>query len=128
MARSYGEDLRSRVIGVVAQGGSARQAASRFKIGVSTAIRWVRRWRETGDYRARPRGNADRGCKLDAHEDFILGLVAETPDISLEEIVERLVSERGVSASPATVWRFFDKRRMTYKKRRRMRASNSALT
>jgi hypothetical protein len=37
-----------------------------------------------------------------------------------------LDAERGVSACPATIWYFFDKRGITLKKRLRMRASNSA--
>ena len=121
MARSYGNDLRARVIGAVEQGASARSAAARFEIGLATAIRWARRWRETGDYRARPRGHPDRGSKLDAHEGFILGLIDRTPDITLGEIGARLAAERGLSASPATVWRFFDKRGITFKKNRARR-------
>ena len=46
---------------------------------------------------------------------FILGLVEETPDISLGEIAERLLAERSVSAVPSTVWEFFDKRNITFK-------------
>ena len=56
------------------------------------------------------------GSKLDAHEAFIFGLVEETLDMALHEIAERLAAESRVSAYPATVWRFFDKRGITFKK------------
>lgn len=128
MSRSYGEDLRARVIGVVQDGGSARSAAARFEIGVATAVRWCRQWRETGDYRSKPRGNPGSGSKLDTHASFILSLVDDACDISLVEIGERLSHERGVSASPATLSRFFRRRRITVKKRRRMPPSRSATT
>ena len=68
------------------------------------------------------------GSKLDAHEAFILELVEQTPDISLEEIAERLLADRSVRAVPSTVCEFFKKRDITYKKRRRMRASSNART
>src|ERR1700726_4297159 len=49
MAKPLSMDLRARVVAaVVEEGLSCRQAALRFGIGVSTAIAWVRRFRETG--------------------------------------------------------------------------------
>jgi transposase len=125
--RAYSEDLRGRVIQAVSNGLSARRAAERFGIGVSTAIVWVRRFRETGEEAARRQGNR-LGSKLDPHEAYILDLVEEQKDISLAEIAERVGAECGVSACPATIWHFFDKRGMTYKKRQRMRPSSSART
>ncbi|MGZ3361716.1 MAG: IS630 transposase-related protein, partial [Xanthobacteraceae bacterium] len=44
----YSNDLRVRVIQVVAGGAAARAAARQFVIGDSTAIRWAKQWRETG--------------------------------------------------------------------------------
>ena len=42
-------DLRERVVAAVETGGmSYHQAAAQFGVGVSTAIVWVRRLRETG--------------------------------------------------------------------------------
>jgi transposase len=43
MARPYSQDLRDRVIEATGNGTSARQAAVRFDVGVSTAIKWVER-------------------------------------------------------------------------------------
>jgi putative transposase len=49
MAKPLSMDLRERVIAtVVEEGLSCHEAASQFEIGVSTAIEWVRRFRETG--------------------------------------------------------------------------------
>ena len=79
----------------------------------------------TGDVRPGRQGQPE-GSKLDPHEDFILGLVEEVKDISLAEIAARLAEERGLTACPATIWYFFDKRRITHKKRRRTPANSSA--
>ena len=48
MARAYSQDLRERVVEAGMSGLSARQAAARFGVGVSTAIAWVRRARAGG--------------------------------------------------------------------------------
>ena len=127
MSHSFSGDLRWRVIQTISAGLSTRKAARRFSIGVSTAGEWFRRYRDHGETMARKQGRP-AGSKLDAHEAFILGLVEETPDMALHEIVERLFSERRVSACPATVWRFFDKRGITFKKRRRTRRNKTAPT
>ena len=125
MSRSYSTDLRVRVIGAISGDLSARQAAARFGIGVSTAVAWYRRYRETGEVAARKQGQAG-GSKLDAHEAFILALVRERPDISLAEIAERLAEERAVSACPATVWYFLDRRGISFKKNRARRRARAA--
>src|SRR6266480_5287805 len=49
MGKPYSMDLRERVVAAVETGGlSCHQAAAQFGVGVSTAIIWVRRLRETG--------------------------------------------------------------------------------
>jgi transposase len=117
MARAYGVDLRERVLGLAGEGVSVRQAAARFEVGISTAIVWVRRFRESGERKARKQGKP-RGSKLDIHEAFLLDLVKAQPDITLEEMREALLCERGFEASIATIWRFFDRRKITFKKNR----------
>lgn len=127
MTRSLSADLRGRVIAAIEDGLSTREAARRFRIGISTAGNWYRRYRETGETRPRKQGQPSRS-KLDAHEAFILGLIEEAPDITLAEIGARLATERGVRAAPSTVWLFLDRRGITFKKRRRTRPNSSART
>ena len=124
MTRSLSADLRGRVIAAIEDGISTREAARRFRIGISTAGTWHRRYRETGEMEARKQGQPSRS-KLDAHEAFILGLIEAAPDITLAEIGERLATERGVQAVPSTVWLFLDRRGITFKKRRRTHQSSS---
>jgi len=127
MTRSLSGDLRGRVIAAIEDGVSTREAARRFRIGISTAGAWYRRYRETGETEARKQGQPSRS-KLDAHEAFILGLIEDAPDITLAEIGERLVAEHGVRAAPSTIWLFLDRRGITFKKRRRTPQSSSAQT
>ena len=119
MGRALSGDLRKRVIGAIDGGLSTRAAARRFAVGESTAGAWHRSFQRTGSCQPRKQGQPSRS-KLDAHEGFILGLVAENKDITLAEVAERLLAEHGMRASLNTVWTFFRKRNMTYKKRQRM--------
>ena len=115
MARAYSQDLRERVLEAAAKGMSARQAAERFGVGVSTAIVWVRRARVDGERWARRQGQP-RGSKLDVHGDYLRGLVEATADITLKEMQARLREEEGVSAGIGTLWRFFRGQDYTVKK------------
>jgi transposase len=91
MARALGEDLRSRVLKASADGMSARQAAARFGVGVSSAIRWIAR-AKIGETAPRPQGRR-RGSRLDGFADFIIGMIDERKDITLNEMVECLEAE-----------------------------------
>jgi transposase len=125
MSRPYSQDLRDRVLGAVADGGSARGAAARFGLGVSTALVWVRRLKQTGDRSALAIGKP-RGSKLDIHADFLLTLVSVTPDITLHEVQERLQADHGAHAAIGTLWRFYDRHDLTYKKNRARRRTDAA--
>ena len=115
MARAYSQDLRDRVLDAALAGLPVRQAAVRFGVGIATAILWVRRARESGERKARRQGQPRRS-KLDPHRDFLLGLIEMKDDITLLEMQERLVAERGVRAGVGTIWTFLDRCDMTVKK------------
>lgn len=127
MAKAYDRDLRLRVVAAIEAGASTDAAAERFGVGKATAGAWARLKRATGDVTPGKQGKPGRS-KLDAHADFIFGLLDAAVDISLAEIAARLKVERGVSAAPATVWYFFARHDWTYKKRRRTPASRRAKT
>ncbi|MFD2404800.1 IS630 family transposase [Azorhizophilus paspali] len=114
MARAYSADLRRRVVDAAMGGLSARQAAERFDIGTATAIVWVRRFREGGS--SSPADGKPRGLRLDPHAHYLLGLLEQTPDLTLAELAATLERERGIRVSLATVWTFLDRHGMTFKK------------
>ena len=111
----YSNVLRLRVIQVVEGGAAARAAARQFVIGDSTAIRWAKRWRETGSFEARTNKGRSRS-PLRKHEEWLLGLVKQEPDLTLEEIQCRLLAERQHKAGLGSVWRFFDRHGISFKK------------
>jgi len=121
----YSNDLRVRVIQVVESGVAARAAARQFVIGDSTAIRWAKRWRETGSYEAKSHKGQSRS-PLKKHEEWLLGLIREEPDLTLEEIRDRLRDEHGQKAGLGSVWRFFDRHGISFKKKRPRSRAGSA--
>lgn len=127
MAKALSNDLRQRVIEVIDQGLSCRQAAERFGVSASSAIRWLDRLKKQGNVAAKRQGGDRKSGRIEAEAAFLLGEVAETPDITLVELRKKLQA-RGVSAGIGTLWRFFDRRRITFKKRRRMLLSSNAAT
>jgi len=127
MARAYGLDLRRRVIEAIDEGMSARAAAARFSIGVSTAIAWHRQWRDQGTVEPGRQGKPSRS-RLDPHEAFIVELIENQADIALHEITERLAQARGLQVGRVTVWYFLSKRGWTYKKRPPTPANSSGQT
>src|SRR5438552_13834850 len=70
------DDLRERVVEAVVLGGLSRnQAASRFKVSVASAVRWVKRFQTTGEISPAPSGGDRRSSRIEAHRDYLLGLV-----------------------------------------------------
>ncbi len=126
MGKPYSMDLRERVVPAIEGGLSTRQAAERFAIGIATAGTWARLKRATGAVRPAKQGKP-KGSVLDAHAAFILSALAEAPDTTLDEMVERLRKECGITVVRTAVWKLLDRHGQTYKKRPRMPASKRAL-
>lgn len=124
MAQSLSFDLRSRVLAAIGDGSSCRQAAARFGISASSAIRWQALCRAGGDGRAKPQGGDRLSRRTDAHAGLIVTALAETPDITLPELKERLAAQ-GAFTSVTALWRYFRRHNITRKKRRPTRPSRS---
>lgn len=126
MTKPLSDDLRVRLIDAVGKGMSCRAAAGRFGVAASTAVKLVRRWREAGTSKPRPQGGDRRSERIESYAAEVLGLIAETPDITLAEIAAHLEKEYGERFAPSTIWRLLDRHAQTFKKNRaRQRAGAS---
>ena len=110
----YPGELRVRVIRFVEEGGSRRDAAEQFDVSVSSAIRWVQRFRDDGMCEPMPRGGST--SPLEKHSQRILALVREQPDLTLGEIVSAL-HKRRIATSRSALSRFFARHGITFKKK-----------
>lgn len=92
MPKAYSGDLRERVIEAVETGASRREAADRFEVSVSSAVKWLQRWRDRKSAAPKPRGGSI--SPLEECASGILALVAEQPDLTLVETVAALRKRR----------------------------------
>jgi len=113
MPKPYSGDLRARVIDDIATGASRREAAERYGISPSVVVIWAQRFEATGSVAARPSGGST--SPLEEHAEFLLGLIADEPDLTLDEIVAAM-GKRRIAGSRSAVWRFFDRRNISFKK------------
>jgi len=125
MANGYSKDLRVRAVSIVEAGESAREAARLLDLGASTAIRWIERWTRTGSVEAMP-GTGHSRSPLKAHEQWLLDLVAAEPDLTLEEIRARLAAQKKLKAGTTSIWRFYDRHAITFKKNSAPRRTGSS--
>jgi len=118
MTKPLSNDLRSRLVAAVVGGMSCRAAAARFGVSASTAVKWVRRWRDTGSAAPHPQGGDKRSGRIEAHALEILSLIADKVDMTLLEIADHLASVHGERFAQSTVWRLLDRHDQTFKKNR----------
>ena len=114
MPKAYSADMRERVIAEVEGGASRREAAEEVEVSASTAIIWVKCFRETGRCAAKPRGGSV--SPLEEYADFLLGLIKKEPDLTLDEVVLAMRKHK-IPGSRTAVWRFFKRHKITFKKK-----------
>jgi transposase len=105
---------------------SARQAAARFGVGVSSAIRWIAR-AKIGELTPRPQGRR-RGSRLDGFADFIVGMIEDRKDITLNEMVKRLEAECSMRIARSALSDWLRGHGWTFKKSPHMHWSRIAPT
>ena len=117
MATPYSSDLRERVVKAVElEGLSRRQAASRFGVGIKTAIDWVKRFRSTGSVAARPMGGCRPKKIIGEYRDWLLQR-CRNGDFTLRGLVAEL-ADRGLQVDYRTMWTFVHEEKLSHKKRR----------
>ena len=116
MAKTLSEDLRVRVIAAVEDGLSRHAAAACFGIGVASAVRWLRAWHDEGATAGKPRGGDRHSARIEARGAVILEAIKAQVDITLVELAELLEREHGERFAPSTIWRFLNRRGISFKK------------
>ena len=124
MARPCSRDLRERVIAAVEVGGlSCHQAAAQFAVAVSSAVRWVQRFRQTGSAEAAQMGGYKPKAIRGAHRDWLIDR-CHSADFTLRGLVAEL-AERGLKVDYRSVWSFVHDEGLSYKKNGTRRRTGS---
>lgn len=116
MGRAYSNDLRDRISDHVLSGHSRRDAARRFGVSPSCAIKLVQHVSKTGSAVPRRQGRPPGGGKLAPHVAKLIHWVEANPDISMPELSAKLEAETRVVAHPASLSRALIVAGFRYKK------------
>ena len=127
MGQPLSMDLRTRLLAAIDAGMSCRAAAARFGVAPSTAIRWQAQRRATGDVAAKRQGGDRRSRRIEERRRDILALCEARRDITLDELRGQLAG-KGLVVAISTLYRFFVRHRITWKKRPATRSSRTAPT
>ena len=118
MGRPYSNDLRERVVGAVEHGGMSRhQAATHFGVAISTAINWVKRFRETASVAPGQMGGHKPRTLSGVHRDWLIARCRDRA-FTLRGLVAELAVERGLKVDYRSVWAFVHAEGLSYKKKR----------
>ncbi len=110
-------DVRLRIVRAVERGSSIREAARRFAVSPSAAIKLMQRVRATGS--AVPaRFGGHRRPLLAPHESDLRRLVEARPDITLAELQTQLEHRCGVVAGLSTIHKALRRIGLRHKKSR----------
>lgn len=96
-------DLRRPIIATVEDGSSVREAARRFAVAPSTAIKLMQRVRATGS--AVPGRNGHRPQLLARHETTLRALVIAQPALTLAELQAELARRTNIVAGLSTLYK-----------------------
>jgi transposase len=107
-------DLRLRLVDLVSSGVSRREAARRFKVSASSAIRFVKQMEEAGH--VDPKKRKKRSSRLDPHHDDVFGWIGKQPDLTLAELCTRLEKDCGLRVGSSTLDDWLRANRISYKK------------
>lgn len=110
-------DLRDRIVRAVERGSSIRQAALRFDVSPSAAVKLMRRFRESGSP-APARFGGHRRPILEQHEALLRSILDTKSDTSLVEIRAELHRYGVAVSATSTIGRFLRRAGLTRKKSR----------
>ncbi|WP_108649890.1 IS630 transposase-related protein [Dongshaea marina] len=113
MPKAFSQDLRDRVIQAGLRGSSAADAARRFGVSHSAAVKWIRR-AKTGEWSARQQGG-HRRSQFDKYHDYLSALIQQQPDITLYELQARLQKSYQVKVGISTLWGWLRRSGLKYK-------------
>jgi transposase len=127
MATALSVDLRRRVVAAVGEGATHREVAARFGVSAASVSRWRSLQGVQGDLRPGPLGGDRRSARIEKQAHVIIGLLEQMRDATIEELRSALRAQ-GHQFGYGTLRRFFERHRITRKKRPRTPRSRNDLT
>jgi putative transposase len=117
MGKPCSLDLRERVVaGVEVEGMSRNQAAARFGVAASSAIKWVARFRATGSAAPAKMGGHKLKTLRGEHAEWLIARCREA-DFTISQLVDELAGMRGLKVDRRSVWEFLHAEGLSFKKK-----------
>lgn len=128
MGAPYSDDLRRKVIQACERKRESQRAiAELFSVSISFVESVWQHYRQSGGEVVPPRRRAGRHARLDAASRTRLrGWLEEQPDLTLQELIDRLQAATGIAVSEPTMCRVLQQLGMRRKKRPYMPRSGTA--
>jgi transposase len=123
--KSYSMDLRKRLVAGRQRGKSAEELARLFGVSKRSVERFWKRHLQDGSVEPKQRGGYRRS-RLEGHDELLHQWISQQPDLSLEEVCERLLKQLDIRIGTTALWHRLEKLGLSYKKnaaRRRARAA-----
>src|SRR5918996_2959265 len=95
-------DIRERVIENLDQE-SMRKTAKRFRVSDYVVYRLKQRYKEAGTLAPKPHGGGQGPIVDEGGGEFIRGVLAEAPDLTLNELCERYEGRFGCTVSKSSM-------------------------
>lgn len=123
--KAISNDLRERVVYAVESGQySQAEVSELYQVSLSFVEKLWRRYRLRGDIAPTPY-TPGRKRTLAPYGAWIRQAVEAQPDITLQELCDRLNDAHSVRAVPSMMWRELDRLQLPLKKSRSMTASET---
>ena len=117
MGKPCSLDLRERVVAAVeVEGLSRNQAAARFGVAPSSAIKWVARYRTTGSAAPARMGGHKPKTLRGEHAEWLIARCREK-DFTISQLVAELLEVRGLKVDRRSVWEFLHAEGLSFKKK-----------
>ena len=116
MTAPLSQDLRERIVRAVADGSTIRQAACRFAVSASAAVKLMQRVRETGSTAPAKIGGYRRPL-LETHADDLRAIVLRQTGITLWEIKAALATRGIMVKALSTIADMLHRLGLSHKKR-----------
>gem|GEM_PF-5651087 len=108
-------DLKNRAIALFKQGTSCSKVAERLLLSKSSANRIRKHWKEHGAAAVSKR-KGKTATLLVGCEDSLREWIRQRPEITLQELSEKLLEHRNVKASDSSIWRKLQSLGLRHKK------------
>ena len=116
MTAPLSQDLRERIVRAVEGGSTIRQAARRFAVSASAAVKLMQRVRQTGSTAPAKIGGYRRPL-LEKHANDLRALVASQPGITLREIKAALAARDIIVKALSTIADMLHRLGLSHKKK-----------